>query len=44
MSRKQGESGGSQRAAEIHDAMLNIPGYADDSMLFVVRYGTLAKV
>lgn len=24
--------------------MLNVPGYADDSMLFMMRYGALAKV
>ncbi|KAH8179080.1 hypothetical protein LIA77_00599 [Sarocladium implicatum] len=29
---------GSQRAAEVNDSFLHIPGYADDSMLSVVRY------
>lgn len=37
-------TGASQRASEITSAMLNVPGYADDSMLFMLRYGALAKV
>ncbi|KAL7923301.1 hypothetical protein ACQKWADRAFT_290503 [Trichoderma austrokoningii] len=36
-------TGASQRASEITSAMLNVPGYADDSMLFMMRYGALAK-
>ena len=36
--------GGSKRAAEVNEAMLSMPGYADDSMLFVGRYGEKAKV
>ncbi|PNY25171.1 Uncharacterized protein TCAP_04895 [Tolypocladium capitatum] len=34
---------GSKRAAEVSEAMLGMPGYADDSMLFVVRYSEKAK-
>jgi hypothetical protein len=37
-------TGGSQRASEINSAMLNIPCYADDSLTFMMRYGSLAKV
>lgn len=37
-------TGGLQRAAEITSAMLNVPGYADDTLLFMMRYGSLAKV
>ncbi|UKZ87343.1 uncharacterized protein TrAFT101_003151 [Trichoderma asperellum] len=43
MSSPSGSTGASQRASEINSAMLNVPGYADDSMLFVMRYGALAK-
>jgi len=35
---------GSKRAAEFNEAMLGVPGYADDSMFFLVRYGERAKV
>lgn len=35
---------GMKRAAEVTDAMLGVPGYADDSMFFTVRYGHRAKV
>ncbi|UNI22840.1 hypothetical protein JDV02_008692 [Purpureocillium takamizusanense] len=34
---------GSKRAAEFNEAMLSVPGYADDSMFFLVRYGDRAK-
>ncbi|KAL7951309.1 hypothetical protein V8C42DRAFT_339281 [Trichoderma barbatum] len=34
---------GSQRATEVTSAMLNIPGYADDTMLFMLRYGSMAQ-
>lgn len=44
MSSPSGSTGASQRASEINNAMLNVPGYADDSMLFMMRYGALAKV
>lgn len=44
MSSPGSNSGASQRASEITSAMLNVPGYADDSMLFMMRYGALAKV
>jgi hypothetical protein len=44
MSSPGSNSGASQRASEITSAMLNVPGYADDSMLFMLRYGALAKV
>lgn len=37
-------TGGSQRASEINSAMLNVPGYADDTMLFMMRWGSLAQV
>ncbi|KAK1248255.1 hypothetical protein MKX08_006475 [Trichoderma sp. CBMAI-0020] len=43
MSSVGSNSGASQRASEITSAMLNVPGYADDSMLFMMRYGALAK-
>ncbi|KAL7814867.1 hypothetical protein V8C26DRAFT_140043 [Trichoderma gracile] len=36
-------TGASQRAAEITSAMLSVPGYADDTMLFMMRYGTMAR-
>ncbi|OAA50646.1 hypothetical protein NOR_01096 [Metarhizium rileyi] len=35
--------GGMKRAAEVSEAMLAVPGYADDSMFFTVRYGHKAK-
>lgn len=41
---KDDENGGIKRAKEFGDAMLNIPGYADDSMFFIVRYIANAKV
>ncbi|KID92783.1 hypothetical protein MGU_00372 [Metarhizium guizhouense ARSEF 977] len=34
---------GMKRAAEVSEAMLSVPGYADDSMFFTVRYGHKAK-
>ncbi|KAM4062728.1 hypothetical protein HRG_007551 [Hirsutella rhossiliensis] len=34
---------GAKRAAEINEAMLGMPGYADDSLFFTVRYGERAK-
>ncbi|KAF7561618.1 hypothetical protein G7046_g2514 [Stylonectria norvegica] len=37
------ENGGVKRATDFHNAMLDLPGYADDSLLFVARYATLAK-
>ncbi|PNP45264.1 hypothetical protein TGAMA5MH_02987 [Trichoderma gamsii] len=43
MSSPGSNSAASQRASEITSAMLNVPGYADDSMLFMMRYGALAK-
>lgn len=42
--RQPPRGGSSSHAAEINTAMLNVPGYADDSMLFMMRYGALAKV
>ncbi|KAL7958374.1 hypothetical protein V8C34DRAFT_283191 [Trichoderma compactum] len=36
-------TGGSQRANEVNSAMLNVPGYADDTMLFMLRWGSLAQ-
>ncbi|KAL6877386.1 hypothetical protein HDV57DRAFT_501249 [Trichoderma longibrachiatum] len=36
-------TGASQRAAEVASAMLSVPGYADDTMLFMMRYGTTAR-
>ncbi|KAL6692823.1 hypothetical protein J3F84DRAFT_382416 [Trichoderma pleuroticola] len=38
-----GSTGGSQRASEVNSAMLNVPGYADDTMLFMMRWGSLAQ-
>ncbi|KAK7416726.1 hypothetical protein QQX98_005052 [Neonectria punicea] len=42
-SNKAGDGGGSQRAADFHNAMLDLPGYADDTMFFVVRYVNSVK-
>lgn len=42
--RKADPEPGAARAAEVTEAMKNIPGYADDSMFFVARYGDKAKV
>ncbi|KAL7932531.1 hypothetical protein V8C35DRAFT_77163 [Trichoderma chlorosporum] len=36
-------TGGSQRASEVTSAMLNVPGYADDTMLFMLRWGSMAQ-
>ncbi|KAL7813218.1 hypothetical protein V8C44DRAFT_327865 [Trichoderma aethiopicum] len=36
-------TGASQRAAEVASAMLSVPGYADDTMLFMMRYGSTAR-
>ncbi|TFB07610.1 hypothetical protein CCMA1212_000268 [Trichoderma ghanense] len=36
-------TGASQRAAEVTSAMLSVPGYADDTMLFMMRYGSTAR-
>ncbi|KAJ4150410.1 hypothetical protein LMH87_011162 [Akanthomyces muscarius] len=30
---------GAKRAQEMNDALLGVPGYADDTMFFVARYG-----
>ncbi|KAJ3484633.1 hypothetical protein NLG97_g7010 [Lecanicillium saksenae] len=30
---------GAKRAQDLNDAMLGVPGYADDTMFFVARYG-----
>ena len=38
------DSGGSTRAKEVNEAMLNVPGYGDDSVFFVLRYATGVKV
>jgi hypothetical protein len=35
---------GFKRANEISSSMLGMPGYADDSMLFVVRFANKLKV
>lgn len=35
---------GAKRAAEVSDAMLGIPGIADDTLFFVLRYMTRCKV
>ncbi|UKZ76190.1 hypothetical protein TrVFT333_003887 [Trichoderma virens FT-333] len=32
-------TGGEQRASEVNSAMLSVPGYADDTMLFMLRWG-----
>ncbi|KAF7540792.1 hypothetical protein G7Z17_g12097 [Cylindrodendrum hubeiense] len=38
-SSKSGEEPeGSKRASDFHNSMLGMPGYADDTMFFVVRY------
>lgn len=33
-----------KRAADFNDNFLGLPGYADDSMLFCLRYGDKARV
>ncbi|CAM1502495.1 Fc.00g044790.m01.CDS01 [Cosmosporella sp. VM-42] len=43
LNKNDDENGGVKRATEFHDAMLGVPGYADDSMFFVVRYVAQAK-
>ncbi|KEY75161.1 hypothetical protein S7711_10487 [Stachybotrys chartarum IBT 7711] len=35
---------GALRARDMNQIYLNIPGYADDSMLFVIRYGAKAEL
>ncbi|EGX91126.1 hypothetical protein CCM_05283 [Cordyceps militaris CM01] len=30
---------GAKRARDLNDALLGVPGYADDTMFFVARYG-----
>ncbi|KAH7175355.1 hypothetical protein EDB81DRAFT_750905 [Dactylonectria macrodidyma] len=37
------ENDGSKRAADFHNAMLTQPGYADDTMFFVVRFMNTVK-
>lgn len=44
MGHTQEPDSGMKRAAEVTDAMLAVPGYADDSMFFTIRYGHKAKV
>ncbi|KAK2594304.1 hypothetical protein QQS21_008010 [Conoideocrella luteorostrata] len=39
----QKANSGTQRATEVTEAMLAVPGYADDSMFFTIRYGHKAK-
>ncbi|KFA80053.1 hypothetical protein S40288_10653 [Stachybotrys chartarum IBT 40288] len=34
---------GALRAKDMNQTYLNVPGYADDSMLFVIRYGAKAE-
>lgn len=38
------DNAGSRRAADFHDAMLQLPGYGDDSIFYIVRYISLVKV
>lgn len=35
---------GADRAAEVNESFLGIPGYADDTFFFVIRYVEKAKV
>lgn len=35
---------GAKRAQELNDALLGVPGYADDTMFFVARYGQKCQV
>lgn len=44
MSKAPPPDAGSKRAAEVSEAMLGMPGYADDSMFFIVRYAERCKV
>ncbi|KAH7157355.1 hypothetical protein B0J13DRAFT_541595 [Dactylonectria estremocensis] len=37
------ENEGSKRAADFHNAMLSQPGYADDTMFFVMRFMASVK-
>jgi hypothetical protein len=38
------DNAGSKRATDFHNAMLTLPGYGDDSMLYIVRYVSQVKV
>lgn len=40
----QDENDGVKRASDFSQAMLSVPGYADDSIFFVVRYFAQAQV
>lgn len=40
---KKNKEPGQMRATEMTQAMQGVPGYGDDSMLFVARYGDKAK-
>ncbi|TQW08920.1 hypothetical protein IF2G_03351 [Cordyceps javanica] len=35
---------GTKRAQEFNEALLGVPGYADDTMFFVARYGHKCQV
>lgn len=35
---------GAERAAEVNESFLGVPGYADDTFFFVIRYVDKAKV
>jgi hypothetical protein len=43
-SSKHKDGGGARRAAEVNEALLAVPGYADDSLFFVMRYVDKVKV
>lgn len=44
MPNKPAPESGASRAAEVMEAMKNIPGYADDSLLFIARYANRVRV
>lgn len=44
MSKQPAPDAGSKRAAEVSEAMMGVPGYADDSMMAMMRYGAQCKV
>ncbi|KAH6880752.1 hypothetical protein B0T10DRAFT_463823 [Thelonectria olida] len=37
------DNAGSKRATDFHNAMLGLPGYGDDSMMYILRYVVQVK-
>ena len=44
MSKKPEIDAGTKRATEFNECMQNVPGYADDSIFFMMRYITKVRV